>query len=185
MSNKEEKKVSKEETLEEETPAVEEETPVVEETVEIKLNILEQINERLKKQDKDIKKLTFAADKARLNKWDQENSDKKLIKIVKVSIWRDEDDGEKKVILGWQMIKDDVYVDSNGKIIEDQRVKIFLYDKDSKNPKEVELEYLKFVRNVTKEETEVIKESKTADGDTFTVRLKDGQEHEIGLSFIN
>ncbi len=153
-------------------------------TVLVEKAVLEQIleNQRrlentIKQQEKDISMLTTVADKGRLAKYEDKNRGT-LIRTARVGIWKGD------VILGWVMVKDEVgFV--HGVLQETQIIKLFLDAGPGNSPKEQEVEYLNFYRNVSRATGDVLKESRGTNGETRLIKLQDGREFELDIRFIN
>lgn len=150
-------------------------------TVEVDAGVLEKLVGGYENLQQKVKDLEGAADLGRLQRIQAARNDGKLVKAAKVSMY------EKKYVLGWVVVKDDVYFDESGKMNEDQQIKLFLHEGKGKEASETKpMSYRQFSRLVTKIEGEVIKESKDSDGKmSFTVLLPDGLELELPIVFLN
>lgn len=150
-------------------------------TVEVDAETLEKLVTGFETMQQKVKDLEGAADIGRLQRIQAARNDGKLVKAAKVSMY------EKKYVLGWVVVKDDVYFDEAGKMNEDQQIKLFLHEGKGKDPSETKpMSYRQFSRLTTKVEGEVIKESKDADGKmSFTILLPDGLELELPIVFLN
>lgn len=133
--------------------------------------------ELITKQNKEIERLTAAADKGRLVQYDMEHGGGTLIRRAKVSMWQG------LPVMGWQTIKDEVGI-VDRVLREIQIVKLFC-DDGSKDFKEFEVDYIDFVRNTQKVEGEIVEQAKTKSGDYYTIRMSDGKEYKLDIRFIN
>jgi hypothetical protein len=154
--------------------------------VKVEKDALAKILEKVEKQDKTIEMLKFTADKGRIQQWEEKNIGK-LIKIIKLSVLED------RIILGWKMIKNDVFLNkSTGVLHEDQQVRVY-FERDAEGEYDEEneenyrdLDYLNFIRQPKKIEAEVIEEGKNREGQVyFTVQLPDGKKLKISELFVN
>ena len=124
--------------------------------------------------------LKFTADKSRIDKWRQDHPEGKLVRNAKLNFWED------KVIVGWKMVKDDVWIDQRGVLHEKQTMKLFLFEGEGKEPSTAEVDYVNFSRNVIKVEGEIIKKSETSQGNiSFIIQLEDGRKFEVDSKFVN
>ena len=152
--------------------------------VEVDKSVLEQILVNQKRQEDLIKNqattidmLKQISDKGRLAKYEEQNRGQ-LIRRANVGTW----DG--KVILGWVSVKDEVGV-INGVLRETQIVKLYLDEGPGKELSNVEVEYLHWYRNVGRLYGDVVRESRTTNGETRTLKLEDGREFELDIRFLN
>lgn len=150
-------------------------------TIEVDAEVLEKLVGGYENLQQKVKDLEGAADIGRLQRIQAARNDGKLVKAAKVSMY------EKKYVLGWVVVKDDVYFDEAGKMNEDQQIKLFLHEGKGEEASETKpMSYRQFSRLVTKIEGEVIKESKDSDGRmSYTVLLPDGLELELPIVFLN
>lgn len=137
----------------------------------------------LVKEMKDLKAqnemLLQVADKKMLSTYYARNQ-KKLPKIVKLNMIN------RKVILSWKMLQNEVYKEAVGNAIiwrEKQIVSLGLEDGSN-----VEMSYMDYVRQYTQVEAKVL--SSTTEEITGklvlkVVRLDNGKEYELGVEFIN
>lgn len=135
--------------------------------------------ERDKKREGEIAMLTSVADKARIFKY-QEQQAGPLIQRARIAMW------EGVPVLAWtDMIKNEAGY-RNGVLVVDQRVRIYLDQKDEKGqPVSKEIEYLFWSQNVETEEGEVVSKEDNADGAWRTVQLKDGRKVKVDIRFLN
>lgn len=156
-------------------------TPASKKTVEVDAAVLEKLLNTVEKQGDQIKDLTQAADLGRLTRIQAARNQGKLVKTAKLSVY------EGKIVLGWALIKDDVYTDEKGTIHEDQVIQLKLDEGKGNEPSDSKpMPYRTFARVITKVEGEVIKETKDKDGRLFfTIQLEDGREFELPIVFIN
>lgn len=149
-------------------------------TVEVDAETLDKLVSGYENLQKKVKDLEGAADLGRLQRIQAARNDGKLVKSAKVGMY------DKKYVLGWVVVKDDVYFDESGKMNEDQQIKLFLHEGEGKASETKPMSYRQFSRLVTKIEGEVIKESRDSDGKiSFTVLLPDGLELELPIVFLN
>jgi len=148
--------------------------------VEIDTDVLRRLVATVESQKQDIDDLKSAADVGRMSRILQERESGKLVKNAKVSMW------EGKIVVGWVGAGDDVFFDEQGRLHEDQKVCLFLHNSEGEPDKTDPISYREFARVTTKVEGEVVKESKSSDGQVFfTVLLDDGLEVELGVQFAN
>lgn len=152
-----------------------------EETVEVSKADLQSILDTVQEQKKAINRLESAADVGRLAKYDSEHAEN-LIREARLGLW--EHKGEKKYVVGWKMVKDEVGV-YDGKVVEHQVIGIYLDSGEGKNPVMIESEYLNWARNLKRVTGQIIRESKTPEGETRTLKFEDGREIEVDIRFIN
>lgn len=143
----------------------------------------EKREEILKQQTKDIERLTHAADKSRLAQFDAQHQGA-LIRTAFISSWIAKKDSKERLILGWEMARDEVGF-TDGKLIAHQTVRLFLDEGEGEDPLKEEVEYLYWSRNVKKIKADIIKESITPDGVFRTLKLPDGREVELDIRFLN
>lgn len=99
----------------------------------------------------------------------------KLVKSVKIRQYQGE------YIVGWQTMQDEVYKDSEGRLVEKQVVRAFL-----ENDTKVDMSMRQWADASQYIEFEVTKESKDSDGNLFfTCVGPDGKTIEINSNFIN
>lgn len=147
------------------------------EKVTIEKSALEKVLSRLDKLESDNQILREVADKNRLTRVEDMRAQGKLVKKVNLNTY------ENKIIIGWKKIKDDVYIDSQGRLHEDQVVGLFF--RGDKEPSR-EIDIRSFARLIVKVPVEVIEEGKDKEGNiNFTVQLSDGDTLKIDSKFIN
>lgn len=115
-----------------------EDDDTIEETVVVEKTFLEDIRKRMTSLEEDNAMLKQVADKSKMTDFYVRNKEK-MPTQYKLRMMLDDNDQE-KVILGWKMIKDDVYIDGP-RVIENQVILIVLEDGSQK-----ELSYRDFVR---------------------------------------
>ena len=88
------------------------------------------------------------------------------------------------VVLGWKMVKDEVYKDpATMRWIEIQKIKVLL-----ENEKAIELDYMDFVRRYEYVDARIIsrvKEEGTNREALKVERIDTGQEYVIGIEYVN
>lgn len=145
-------------------------TTPAEETVTLKKEELESLMARLER-------VEAAADKSRLNKFDENNKGNKG-KVVRLRTI------EGKVVTSWDDMTANTVEKSpkTGAWGEDQKIRIHLEDKTSK-----EMEYVIFARHFAPLEADVLSETKESGTNEtiYKVRTEDGREYEINTKFIN
>ncbi len=147
-------------------------------------------------QAKDIERVTYAADKSRLGVYDKKNAAGELIRTCNIATING------SIVMGWgNMVKDEVYVTPEGKIVANQIMEVFYqnpdFDKNKKattqegekndNPRIVkkEYDYLAFFRAIKREKGEIIRDERGEDGHFKTIRLTNGNEVKLDIRFIN
>lgn len=175
-----------------------------EEMVTVPKGVLEEVlagqkrmEEALDVKTKEIERLTYAADRSRLGIFDQRNNGGQLIRKMSVGVW-EEPDGKggqiSSIVRGWKMVRDEVNLEDNGgirRLVEIQTIRLFLdqgVDKATgkENPfKEVDVEYIRFYRQVKRTTGEVVKESRDENGEYRTLRLEDGRTIDMDIRFVN
>lgn len=112
------------------------------------------------------------------NKIDEMRRAGKLVKSVKVR----QIGG--KFIIGWKTLENDVFM-QEGRLIEKQTLEYYLKDQTDKDKKNV-INLREFAVTPQLVSCEVTAENKDAEGNlTFSVRAPDGEQFNIGLSFVN
>lgn len=150
-------------------------------TVEVDAETLAKLVSGYEDLQQKVKDLEGAADVGRLQRIQAARNQGKLVKNAKVSMY------DNKIVLGWVLVKDDVYFDEAGKMHEDQQIKLFLDSGEGKKPSEsAPMSYRQFARLTTKLEGEVIGENKDRDGMvSFKILLPNGREIELPIVFLN
>jgi hypothetical protein len=154
-----------------------EETKKVEDKVELSKNQFDELNKRLKQLEKNNELLINIADKKALSQFYQRNQDD-LPKEVNLR----EIDG--KVVLGWRMIKDEVFFDPGIKTwIEDQQVAVLFED-----GKKQEMSLTDFTRKyvlIPCSRIGIMKDERTGK-EAFKLSRKDnGKEYTISVEYVN
>ncbi len=145
------------------------------EMVQVPKKTLDAVLKRLDTLEDDNKLLKSVADKGRMARVEQLRAQGKLVKSVRIG----KIDGN--FVVGWKLVKDDVHFDSEGRLVEEQIIKVFFEDKTSK-----EMNVRSFANSMEHIEGEVTMEGKDRDGNiSLTVLLPDGKEISIGQNFIN
>lgn len=146
-------------------------------TIEVDAETLEKVLGKLEKLEKDNEILKEVADKNRLTRVEEMRAQGKLVKKVSLNTY------EGKVVIGWKKIKDDVYIDQQGRLHEDQVVGL-VFQGETEVGKELDIR--SFSRLLVKIPVEVLEEGKDKDGNTnFTVQTADGEEIKIDSKFVN
>ncbi len=150
--------------------------------VEVDEQVLSDILQQMKNYQAEIaglkqnlKELESTASQDQILKIEKLRASGKLVKSVRLNYY------ENKLILGWRMTSDDVYVDSNGKEVSLQKTELTFEDKSTKEIPQVELARRKMQR-----EYEVVEERKDREGNVlFTVMTDGGKEVTIDSRFVN
>lgn len=151
-----------------------EEKPVEIDTVKMKISDLEDIRKRMTALEEDNTMLKQVADKARMSDFYVRNKEK----LPDQYRLRTIDD---KVILGWKMIKDDVYIEGP-RVIENQVVMLILEDGTQK-----EMSYKDWVRLYVTVQCSKIGD-RTDEQGNLIVKLERNDNkkvYEIGVQFVN
>lgn len=149
--------------------------------VKVDSEILQKLMDKMEKQEQQIKDLEASADIGRLQRIQSLRNQGKLVKKAKISVYNG------KYVLGWAKVKDDVYFDEQGRIHEEQTVQLTLDNGEGNEPEKSDvMTYRTFSRMCQKEEGEVIRETKDADGQmSFAIQLASGRVFELPIVFIN
>lgn len=135
--------------------------------------------EKEKKNAEEIKMLKEVADKGRMFKYEVDNAKGgQIIREAKIGMWEDEP------IVAWQMISDDVGF-REGRMVVNQRVRIFAMPEGSDKPKPIDLDYLVWAQNTRTQIGQVISTSNDSTGNYWTVEMKDGRKLTLDIKFIN
>ena len=154
------------------------------ETVSVSRVALETMVKELKDAKEDISMLKEVSNKGRIAQFLDKNRDE-IIHTATIGLW------EGKPMLGWKMTKDEVYFDPVARrVIENQQIEFYVDSgtkgADGKSKVEVvKSEYLHWYRNMGRVRGSIVKESKTATGETRTIELEDGRQYEMDIRFIN
>lgn len=143
-------------------------------TVEVDASVLETLLQKVADLEKGQKELESTSSQDQIRKIEALRASGKLVKAVKIRRF------ENKLVTGWKMVKDEVWV-ADGKLHEEQIFKVFFED-----GKDKEVGQIQFTRGCLYESFEVIKEGKTNSGEVeFTVILPDGKELVINNKYVN
>ena len=141
-------------------------------------DLLRNLMSKVEQLQKDNEMLKWAADKSRLQRWEESHRVGKP-KVVMLTIEGD------KVAIAWRTIKDEVELNSaTGAYTENQEYEILFDD----NSKKIIKRYPEFVRwqYSSKVAAEVLSETHEQDGSrTFKVQLPDGKNLVVGDRFVN
>lgn len=129
-----------------------------------------------------MERLEASADKSRLQWYDAGKKPKELTR-VRLNAYEDKEEQKTWVILGWDLIFDESFIDGHGLWREKQIIKLHL-----ENKKDVEINYLDFIRRMKKQDSEVT--GREVDDETgyttLTVkRLSDSKIYKVDSRFIN
>lgn len=150
---------------------------VNDEMVQVSKMDLSKILQEMEKNKAEIARLSAAADKGRLEKYDAMNgANKPLIRKVKIS--RLGKNGP--VIVAWKLLVNESYIDIKG-YHEKQIVELVVEGGEVKT-----MDLVDFYRTVNKETEGEIVGSKQEGGKEFIVlQLEDGNKMELELSVVN
>lgn len=149
------------------------ETPV-EEMVSVPKATLDALMTRVETVESDLRIRSQVDDKNTANKIEELRKQGKLLKSVKLRKFNGQ------YVLAYKTLKDEVYF-KEGRLYEDQQVKIFLRDETS-----VETTLRHWATTAEYVPAEVLKESRDQDGNLlFTVKTKEGDEFEINVNYVN
>lgn len=160
----------------EDTPpaTIKKEAPRTDPGVTLSTEAFNALMARLSSLEDTTKAMFDVQDKSKLLKIEQMRRDGKLVKDIKLRVL------EGKVVVGWKTVQDEVYF-ADGKLIENQKVAVYLEDKTQK-----ELSMRQWASLPAYQAFEVVKESRSENGQIFyTVRREDGRELEIDITYIN
>jgi hypothetical protein len=167
--------------IKDQVPEVPEEKP---KTVTVKKDKLDEIlstNEALTKkmeeQQKTIDMLLATADKARIARYQDQNQSP-VIRTMKLRTFKG------KVVVGWRMVKDEMYKDANGVFHERQIVEIVTEDGETAELPYLESEKLpKIVCNVKGKLTQL--DDSGVEHVVYTLLTPEGKEYKIDHTFVN
>lgn len=141
------------------------------------LNIIETLRKSDEENKKEITRLTYAADKNRIARFDSTEANKQsIVPQCKVSYW----DG--KLVLAWRMKEQEVYFGPGGVYHEKQDVELRL--QGVKDP--LVIPYKDYFKKIDKKNAAII--SRTTDNDNHTIltlELEDGNQIALDSNFIN
>lgn len=152
-------------------------------TVEVPKEVLENILDRLEQYQSKVADLEQAqkeyeqtASQDQILKIEKLRASGKLVKSVRLNYY------DNKLVLSWQSIMDDVYVETGtGKEIALQKTRLTYVDGTTQ-----EMAQIEFARRKMQRQYEVIKEGKDRDGNMlYTVIMEGGKEVEIDGRFVN
>lgn len=151
------------------------------ETVTVDKAMLERLINKVEKLEELGADLTSAADLGRLQRVQDARNKGKLMKTASVAMY------DKKYVVGWASIKDDVWIDADNKLHEDQQIELYLYEGAGNPPSKTKpMSQKEFVRLTDSVKAEVVRETRDDDGQTFqTVVLANGEKLEISIVFLN
>jgi hypothetical protein len=185
MKEGREKARAEKEQLKKENPILEDVRPgqIIPSTdkVLIEKSFLEDIRKTMDELKSDNAMLKQVADKSRMSDFYARNKDR-LPEQYKLRMIEVEENGikKKKIILGWKMIKDDVYIDGP-RVIENQVVMLVLEDGTQR-----ELSYRDFVRLYETTICSKIGERSDENGLIVKLQRNDNQKvYECGIQFVN
>ena len=145
----------------------------VPETVTVSKTSMDEILKKLDAQEQQIKMLTEISDKSRKFNWDQKNQDFSK-EIVRLSWYKNQ------MVVAWRTVKDEVFQDGRGVWHENQIMEIILADNTR-----LEVNYLDFVKFISKKEASVISRYTTPEGKAVMRVDVDGKQVDIDETFVN
>jgi len=148
----------------------------------IEKSFLEDIRKTIDELKADNAMLKSVADRGRMSEFYQRNKTTvpDQIKLRAIDD-RVNDEEVEKIILGWRMVKDDVYIDGP-RVIENQIIQLVLEDGSTK-----ELSYRDFVRLYKTVQCSKIGDRTEADG-SLIVKLErndNKKQYEVAIAFVN
>lgn len=142
--------------------------------VEVEVSVLEELLRKVKDLEDGQRQLEQTAPQDQIRKIEALRASGKLVKSVKIRKY------DNKLVTGWKMIKDNVWV-ADGKLNEEQIFAVYFEDGNS-----TEVNQINFTRGTLYEPFEVVAEGKTANGDVeFTVMLENGKKLVINSKYVN
>lgn len=143
--------------------------------VEVPAESLKQLLDRIESLEKTSKEHESTFDQDQMVKIERMRASGKLVKNVRISTF------EGQLVKAWRSVRDDVFVDSNGREQAVQRVEITFKD-DSVT----EVPMVEFARRKIQKEYEVITESRNQLGQLLmTVHLEGGEPFTIEGTYVN
>lgn len=144
-------------------------------TVEVPVETLQQLLNRIESLEKTSKEHESTFDQDQIMKIERLRASGKLVKNVRINSY------EGKVVSSWRSIRDDVFVDINGREQAVQRIEVAFKDGST-----TEVALIDFARRKTQKEYEVISEARNQLGQLMmTVHLEGGEPFTIESSFVN
>lgn len=146
------------------------------------LNEMRKIKEEKSESDDKIRRLEYAASNARLDIYDQKNTEEKR-KVIKLITY------EGKVVLSWtDLLSNKCEKNAQGIFEEDQKKKI-VYEDGSKEevPLQVYNRHYKYLPSIVTEErliTDAVDIKRNGDR-IYVVEAPDGRVYEVGSNFVN
>lgn len=153
--------------------------------VEIEKNTLQDLLGAMNSMKDEIKMLKEISDKSRLFNWQNKQSGGSVIKEARVCKFED------KYVVAWKKVEDKSgYRD--GRLVVDQRVALFLVDKNIEKgkgsitePEIKEVDYHYWSQNSLSETGEVVGEATDKHGTFWEIQMEDGYKIKLDISFIN
>lgn len=122
---------------------------------------------------------TLVDDKNTSNKIEELRRAGKLVKSVKVR------QVNGRFVRAWKTVKDEVYKDQEGKLIENQIVGLYLMEEEGDDTY-IEMNLRQWAVVPAYIPCEITRESRESNGELyFTVRTNDGLEFQIGSTYVN
>lgn len=151
-------------------------TPPVNKKVEVDADVLQRLIDGQEKMKEELSILRGASDKGRLDRVESLRSKGKLVKEGSIN----EIDG--RLIKGWVRVKDDVYFDEQGRLHEDQQIKLFFFDEGEDKL----ISDRHFARTKKLVVGEVVSESKDRDGNVvWKILMPNGEYYELDVKYVN
>lgn len=118
-------------------------------------------------------------DKNTANRIEELRRSGKLVKSVKVR------QVNGKFVRAWKTVKDEVYKDQDGKLIENQIVGLYLMEEEGDDTY-IEMPLRQWAVVAAYISCDIMRESRESNGDLyFTVVTREGQEFQIGATYVN
>lgn len=143
--------------------------------VQVPAESLQQLLDRIESLEKTSKEHESTFDQDQMVKIERMRASGKLVKNVRINTF------EGLVVSAWRSVRDDVFVDSNGREQAVQRVELTF-----KGGAVTEVPMVEFARRKIQKEYEVIAESRNQLGQLLmTVHLEGGEPFTIESTFVN
>lgn len=143
--------------------------PAAKKTIEVDPDFLANLQ-------KQVDRLTAAADLNRLAKYDAERANEGQVTQTAAVTFLDG-----SAVLATRLVKDEVYVDSRGVYHEEQMLEVFVEGE----AKPLSISYRDFEKRKRKTTGEITSRTKEKDFETLKIVFKDGKEITIDSKFIN
>lgn len=172
-NNTEELKKDEGQNVQKPNPQKEEKPKNKKDIVEVERGELVKILKKMEENEKEIKMLKEVADKGRLAHW-QSTHEKESPKIYRLTTHDD------KVVLGWKMVTNQVWKDSNGEWQEKQEIQLSL-----DNGEKVILSYPEFITKTHKIEARLVGSSQKGSITFLELETASGEKYVVDSTFVN